>query len=480
LETEAPCSKQPSNCAAEQVMEGAAAKLWTAELRTAITEELKVQVVEKDGDLKQKLFQLEGRCMTIAGKLERLVSVKYAYAEKELDEQLGGKKSKAQKEVKDLLTKIGTKTGRKLVGLVAGKNGEAKVNFEELLEEVDADAGNSKLETLLNEIGAEIGSKFTKPASQVENQAKTSEEEDRNTVKQEADSCQDEGKTEITSKFKEQPNKVEQEKAKKSEKTEEARNFEKLGNPWIFGIISIIVIVLAVLLALLFNVRGHSTNGERYREDFEAKVAKLQHQFPNQNHVLWNALRRLGSEHIVEYFNTSSSEPSRPLVFVLVSTPDNSEELNCFSEGVATAFLNKGDYGVLDGSNITRRSQSKPDVDEDIERRLKSSSTYPVLLVKDLGSLPYDVASVFFKYCDNEDAPYPQAIFIFTLTIDGDNSVLSSSTRKEITSKSYEYLTTVAWKDADKAKTDALIARIVNPYPLSVIKEDSSMLKEVC
>jgi len=78
-------------------MEGAAAKLWTAELRTAITEELKVQVVEKDGDLKQKLFQLEGRCMTIAGKLERLVSVKYAYAEKELDEQLGGKKVKSAK-----------------------------------------------------------------------------------------------------------------------------------------------------------------------------------------------------------------------------------------------------------------------------------------------------------------------------------------------------------------------------------------------
>ena len=240
----------------------------------------------------------------------------------------------------------------------------------------------------------------------------------------------------------------------------------------------IVVIALALLVAFLLGSNrdevGESAN------DFEAKVVELQRQFRNQNQFLWNALGRLGKEHIVEYFNASSLEPSRPLVFVLVSTPDNSEELNCFSKSVAGAFLNKGDYSLLDGSDIVQRSQSKPDVDVDIERILKSSSTYPVLLFKDLGSLPYDVASLFFKYCDNEDAPYPQAVFIFTLTIDGDNSVLSSSSRKEITAKSYEYLTTVAWKDAEKAKTDALIARIVNPYPLPVVKEDSSMLKEVC
>jgi len=461
LETEAPCSKQPSNCSAEQVMEGAA-KLWTAELSTAITEKLKVQVAEKDAELKQELFRLEERCMTIAQKLERLVIEKCTYAEKELDEHLGGKKSKAQKEVKDLLTKIGTETGRKLVGLVAGENGEAKVNFEKLLKEIDADAGNLKLETLLNEIGTELASKFTKQASKFEKQAKKSKKEDRKTekkarkiVKQGAASNESGAKI-----------------ASNGSGAKTANSFNK----WIFGIISIIVIVLAVLVA----IGGHSTNGERYREDFEAKVAKLQHQFTNQNHVLWNALKRLGSEHIVEYFNTSSSEPSRPLVFVFVSTPDNSEELNWFSESVAKAFLNKGDYGVLDGSNIVRRSQSKADVDKDIERRLTSSWTYPMLLVKNLGSLPYDIASLFSKYCDNEDAPYPHAIFIFTLTIDGDNSVLSNSTRKEITSKCYEYLTTVAWKDAEKAKTDDLIAIIFNPYPLSVMKEDSSILKEVC
>jgi len=152
------------NFQASKVMEGAV-KLWTVELSTAITEELKVQVAEKGEDLKQELkSQLEERCMAIARKLERLVTEECAYAEKELEEQLRGKSLEAQKDVKDLLTTIGTEIGRILLGLLTGKNGEAKVNLEELLVKIDADEGNLKLEKLLKEIGAEIASKFKRKA----------------------------------------------------------------------------------------------------------------------------------------------------------------------------------------------------------------------------------------------------------------------------------------------------------------------------
>ena len=217
-------------------------------------------------------------------------------------------------------------------------------------------------------------------------------------------------------------------------------------------------------------------------ERFDGRIKDLENQFRSQKEDLWRVTRQLGRDHFEECFSKSPSEPYRPLVFLLVGSSDNSENIVCLSKKIANSF-NKN-HILLNGSEVAERQLSKADLDINLERNIDVSPGHPftqkVILFTELGALPYETAAVFFKYCDNEDAPYPQTIFIFTLTLDADNSSLVGSSRKEVTSKVYDHLRTVAWKEGGNASADALIGRVVNPFPLLVVKEDSSVLKNLC
>lgn len=217
-------------------------------------------------------------------------------------------------------------------------------------------------------------------------------------------------------------------------------------------------------------------------ERFDIRIRDLQNQFRSQNDDLWMVTMQLGRDHFEECHNKLLSEPYRPLVFLLVGSSDNSENTFCLSRKIASTF--DKNYALLNGSEVVEKQLSKADLDISLGRKISASLGLPftptVILFTDLGALSYKTASVFFKYCDNEDAPYRQTVFIFTLTLDADSSSLLGSSRKEITSKVYEYLRTVVWKEGGNASADALIGRIVNPFPLLVMKEDSSVLKKVC
>ena len=216
-------------------------------------------------------------------------------------------------------------------------------------------------------------------------------------------------------------------------------------------------------------------------DTFDERVETLKSQFESQTPTLWNVIKALGREHIAECANSSLPGPYRPLVFLLLLTNDNSEDLPlCLSKRIAKLFGKDVRYDLLKGSEIAKNKLSKADLHDEILRKLSSSESLHTIIFTELESLSYETASVFFKFCDNEDAPNPQAIFIFALTLDEDISFLEKSTRKETTAKARDYLNTVAWKDGDRAKTEDLIAILFNPYPLPIMKEDPSVLRKVC
>ena len=211
-------------------------------------------------------------------------------------------------------------------------------------------------------------------------------------------------------------------------------------------------------------------------EIFESKVNDLKKKFKRQDDILWNAVLKLGKQHIMECHNTSSQAPDRPLVFVFTSIRKYQESLQCFAKSIGMAFAGGAESVILNGNEMAKKSESKADLDRELESMLKSKEQ--LIIFTELGSLPYETASIFFKYCDNENAPYPKAVFIFTLSLDRDESFLIDLSRKEMTSETRNYLSTVAWKDGDKGQSDALIARILDPYPLPVMKEAAHLLKE--
>ena len=205
---------------------------------------------------------------------------------------------------------------------------------------------------------------------------------------------------------------------------------------------------------------------------FKANVDALKSKFPSQSKLIWEAVAKLGGDHLNEVHNETLKGPNRPLVFVFTSISRNKRTLTCLAKKIGETFKadNSLNGNVVSGNEIATSSNQKQALDERLRSILDTSDNRRVVIVTEIDSLSYEVASIFFKYCDNEGAPYPRAVFIFTLTMDKEEDFLQQS-RKEITRETREYLNDVVWKEGDKAQTDALIARIMDPFPFKVMSE---------
>ena len=246
-------------------------------------------------------------------------------------------------------------------------------------------------------------------------------------------------------------------------------------------------LAVAFVLLLVFVVAGKpalnwllSPSEEGLEKSFKVKIEELRQRFGNQNEDLWPVIKKLGVDHLIHIHDDSIPDPTRPLVFVFTSILENDKVLMCLVSGIGNAFSSSKDapeIPVISGNDIANEAHSKEILDERLEGILNSTKhDQGVVIVTELGSLNYETASIFFKYCDNEGAPYPKAVFLFTLSMYMDESFLKQS-RREITKATRDHLSSVVWADGDKAKTDALIARIIDPFPFAIMKEDMSVVK---
>ena len=246
-------------------------------------------------------------------------------------------------------------------------------------------------------------------------------------------------------------------------------------------------LAVAFVLVLVFVAAGKpaiswllSHNEERLENSFKMKIDELQQRFGNQNEDLWPVIKKLGGDHLIHIHDDSIPDPTRPLVFVFTSIRENDKVLMCLASKIGDAFSSSEDapkIPVISGNDIANEAHSKELLDQGLEGILNSTKQdQGVVIVTELGSLNYETASIFFKYCDNEGAPYPKAVFLFTLSINMDESFLKQS-RREITKATRDHLSSVVWADGEKSKTDALIARIIDPFPFAIMKEDMSAVE---
>eukprot|EP00112_Aurelia_sp_Birch-Aquarium-sp1_P017518 Seg4069.5 transcript_id=Seg4069.5/GoldUCD/mRNA.D3Y31 product="Torsin-1A-interacting protein 1" protein_id=Seg4069.5/GoldUCD/D3Y31 len=246
--------------------------------------------------------------------------------------------------------------------------------------------------------------------------------------------------------------------------------------PFFICLAVMLAAAVAVILLVWFIPHGEEGSGI----SFKVKIDKLQQKFGNQNKDLWPVIKKLGDDHLIHIHNDTIPDPTRPLVFVFTSIRENDKVLMCLALEIGNAFSSSKDapkIPVINGNHIANEAHSKEMLDQRLEGILNSTTRdQGVVIVTELGSLNYETASIFFKYCDNEGAPYPKAVFLFTLSMNMDESFLKQS-RKEITKATRDHLSSVVWADGDKSETDALIARIIDPFPFAIMKEDMSVVK---
>ncbi|XP_065067682.1 torsin-1A-interacting protein 2-like isoform X2 [Rhopilema esculentum] len=248
----------------------------------------------------------------------------------------------------------------------------------------------------------------------------------------------------------------------------EDENVSEIG---VVPVIATLFAMLAILLYIFCPIRGDDQICPEVRA-FKDSLAVLKSKFPSQSELIWEAVAKLGGDHLNEVYNETLEGPNRPLVFVFTSISRNKKTLNCLARKIGETFQadNTQIGNVVSGNEIATSSNQKQALDERLRSILDESDNHRVVIVTEIDSLSYEVASIFFKYCDNEGAPYPRAVFIFTLTMDKEDDFLQQS-RKEITRETREYLSEVVLKDGDKAQIDALIARIMDPFPFKVMNE---------
>eukprot|EP00794_Sanderia_malayensis_P015700 gene15700-17284_t len=247
-----------------------------------------------------------------------------------------------------------------------------------------------------------------------------------------------------------------------------------------FVIAAILVVILAVY-CISFSHHTPAKNLFVMKSVFKQNLKNLEAEFTNQSKDLWAMVGKLGMDHIDDV--TMKGNAIRPLVFLMVSSVENNEMLSCMARKIAKSFTNGDNIGekhpspvIMDGNEFANVVQSKDNLDKELEDKLDNDGNGVVVITK-IGTMSYETASIFFKYCDNEGAPYPNVVFIFTLALpEGKN--LQSQSSKELNRATWHHLRSVVWSNGYREGIDPLIARIVDPRPIPVLSEEDSVVKK--
>ena len=244
-------------------------------------------------------------------------------------------------------------------------------------------------------------------------------------------------------------------------------------------IIAVIILIIAfapqlqdVKDDLFYHQNRGYTNSLANETKFHTNISFLEETFKNQNEYFWNSLKKLGSKHIQD---VKGNSVQRPLVLTLVTTKSNKLPMECMARKIGSTFT-VGKPHVFNGREFTQSPDLKSKLDNTINDALLTDEK--VVVFHELNVLSYQLASLFFKYCDSEETPFPDAIFILTLVLDKDKSFLNND-RKVVEKEVERYLKEEAWKDEKEDKTAALLMRVAE-VPIVVFEEDHNFIKIHC
>ena len=238
----------------------------------------------------------------------------------------------------------------------------------------------------------------------------------------------------------------------------------------IFLAAAVVCSVIAIFLAPPENVM---------KPDFDLATAfgngleKLQLSFINQTDRFWKRLRSRGLAHL------RNKDPSQPLVFLLAAPPAAHEYVDCLAIKLALLLdpRPKETLARIHGEEEKANppEQTKMTMDNFVKKEIEA--LHKVVIIHHLELLPPPSQLLFHSYCDDQNAPYKELAFIFTVHMPVEPS--PSLSPKEAERSVEKYLSGDVWAKDDKNAIAALLVRIADTM-LLMNGETSDSVRAFC
>ena len=202
-------------------------------------------------------------------------------------------------------------------------------------------------------------------------------------------------------------------------------------------------------------------------------LEELQLSFTDQTERFWKNLRSRGLTHL------RNKDPSQPLVFLLAAPPAAHEWVDCLAIKLAEVLNPKNEKTLarIDGEKEKANLPEKTKMKMDNLLKTKIEALHKVVLIHHLERLPTPSQLLFHSYCDDQNAPYKELTFIFTVHMPEEPS--PSLSLKETEGSVEKYLSGDVWAKDDKDAVAALLVRIADTVaPMN--GEISDSLRDLC
>ncbi|XP_011679107.1 torsin-1A-interacting protein 1-like [Strongylocentrotus purpuratus] len=191
----------------------------------------------------------------------------------------------------------------------------------------------------------------------------------------------------------------------------------------------------------------------------------LHQQHPSLDESKLSIIAGASFDHVEEH-----RELVRPVVLLLVGKHGGKTDINDVASNVAKMYAkvfspehHENDIVRIVGADLEKSASDevKKEVHGRIEEGFKNCSN--VVLITDVDRLPPCSAILFHAYCDNDSAPYKDAVFIFTMTL---NTKLAEDTQAMVDEKAVQAQLNEGWSQCPEeftpAKMVAMHSRIAN------------------
>ena len=233
---------------------------------------------------------------------------------------------------------------------------------------------------------------------------------------------------------------------------------------WNISVCVICVIVcvaaIAIFIGLPYLMQGSNDNDlvtERQSslDIFQQKFDSFRLRFPAQTTRFWLTLKAAAKGLLKQ------ANPSQPAVIVIAMHQSHSVTGKCIAEQFSNMISNVYNTDKVKPIDATYMSSTaakmmKQHIEDQMHHALGNSKAKS-LVFHHLENVPGEAAMMFHAFCDNENAPYKDAMLVFTL------SIPESQWKPGVENDSLvEQVLTRLWEqDLDIDKYTALMSRVV-------------------
>ena len=200
-------------------------------------------------------------------------------------------------------------------------------------------------------------------------------------------------------------------------------------------------------------------------------VDELRSTFPNQTGRLWRIIEA-ATLPIIEEDN-----PAHPAVILLVAAKGSESVAECLAQRYAllvTESLNAAAHTTI--SCETYADSDPDDAKGQLDSRLSSAfgGGSKSAVVLRLEKLPGPAAMIFYRFADNDNAPYKDVAIVLTLTLE------STDTGSEKDHVAYDELRKVWGSSLDVDKVEPLLSRIGNSVAFVRLETTDTLSQNGC